>query len=170
MRGYVRGRFLVAIGMSITYALGLWIVGVPLWAGIGLIAGFLGVIPYLGVMSGAVLALAFAALSGASLAKLVGVVVVFIVAQIMEDYILTPRLIGDRLALHPMLVFIALIIGGELFGLLGLVLAIPVLAAMKVVFSLVDAVYRDSTFYRSGELSSETDAPLLVTTLAESSS
>ncbi|MBK6427925.1 MAG: AI-2E family transporter [Blastocatellia bacterium] len=159
MRGYVRGRFLVAIGMSLTYAIGLWIVGVPLWAGIGLIAGFLGIIPYLGVMSGAVLALAFAALSGASLAKLGGVVVVFIIAQIVEDYVLTPKLIGDRLALHPMLVFIALIIGGELFGLLGLVLAIPVLAGLKVVFSLADAIYRDSEFFRTGESPLELPAP-----------
>ncbi len=156
MRGYVRGRFLVSVGMSITYMIGLWIVGVPLWAGIGLIAGFLGIIPYLGVISGIVLALAFATLSGASVGKLVGVVVVFGVAQIVEDYVLTPRLIGDRLALHPMLVFIALIIGGELFGFLGLVLAIPVLAAFKVVFSLIDAIYRDSEFYRSGELAAET--------------
>lgn len=162
MRGYVRGKFLVAIGMSITYMLGLWIVGVPLWAGIGLIAGFLGIIPYLGVMSGAILALAFAALSGASLAKLGGVIVVFVLAQIVEDYILTPKLIGDRLALHPMLVFIALIIGGELFGLLGLVLAIPVLAALKVIFSLADAIYRDSEFYRSGELVDESGPPLVV--------
>lgn len=160
MRGYVRGRFLVAIGMSLTYAIGLWIVGVPLWAGIGLIAGFLGIIPYLGVMSGAVLALAFAALSGASLAKLGGVIVVFVIAQIVEDYVLTPRLIGDRLELHPMLVFIALIIGGELFGLLGLVLAIPVLAALKVIFNLCDAIYRDSEFYRSGEPTPDPASPL----------
>lgn len=160
MRGYVRGKFLVAIGMSLTYAIGLWIVGVPLWAGIGLIAGFLGIIPYLGVMSGAVLALAFAALSGASLAKLGGVIVVFVIAQIVEDYVLTPKLIGDRLELHPMLVFIALIIGGELFGLLGLVLAIPVLAALKVIFGLCDAIYRDSEFYRSGEPTLDPASPL----------
>lgn len=168
MRGYVRGKFLVAIGMSLTYAIGLWIVGVPLWAGIGLIAGFLGIIPYLGVMSGIVLALAFAALSGASLAKLGGVIVVFVIAQIVEDYVLTPRLIGDRLELHPMLVFIALIIGGEMFGLLGLVLAIPVLAALKVIFSLCDAIYRDSEFYRSGEPTPEPASPPAMDTPAQS--
>ena len=170
MRGYVRGRFLVAIGMSLTYAAGLWIIGVPLWAGIGLIAGFLGVIPYLGVMSGAILALAFAALSGASLAKLGGVIVVFIVAQIVEDYVLTPKLIGDRLALHPMLVFIALIIGGELFGLLGLVLAIPVLAGLKVIFSLADAIYRDSEFYHRGDPTDEPVAALSGPTPAQPAS
>jgi len=151
MRGYVRGRFLVALGMSVIYAVGLLIIGVPLWAGIGLIAGFLGIIPYLGVLSGAVLALAFAVLSGAGISKLVGVIVVFFVAQLVEDYVLTPKLIGDRLALHPMLVFIALIIGGELFGLLGLVLAIPALAGLKVVFQLLDEIYRGSSFFLEGE-------------------
>lgn len=147
VRGYVRGRFLVALGMSAIYATGLWILGIPLWAGIGLIAGLIGIIPYLGVMSGLVLALAFAILNGAGIGKLIGVVVVFIIAQLVEDYVLTPRLIGDRLELHPMLVFIALIVAGDLFGLLGLVLAIPVLAVCKVVVRFVDELYQHSDFY-----------------------
>lgn len=147
VRGYVRGRFLVAIGMSIAYAAGLLILGVPLWAGIGIIAGLVGIIPYLGVMTGLVLALAFAMLDGAGPARLFGVVVVFVIAQLLEDYVLTPRLIGDRLELHPMLVFIALIIAGDLFGLLGLVLAIPALAVCKVVLRFLDELYTRSEFF-----------------------
>jgi hypothetical protein len=98
-------------------------------------------------MSGVVLALAFAMLDGAGIGRLGGVIAVFVVAQLVEDYVLTPRLIGDRLELHPMLVFIALIIAGDLFGLLGLVLAIPVVAVCKVLFRFLDELYARSDFY-----------------------
>jgi predicted PurR-regulated permease PerM len=146
-RGYVRGRFLMAIIMAAIYGTGLLILGVPLWAGIGLIAGFLGIIPYLGVICGLILALGFAALDGAGLGRLAGVGAVFAIAQVIEDYVLIPRIIGDKLELHPMLVFIALIIAGDLFGLLGLVLAIPVLAVIKVLIRFLDELYLRSGFY-----------------------
>lgn len=147
VRGYVRGRFLVAACMSAIYSLGLLIMGVPLWAAIGLIAGFIGIIPYLGVLSGAILALGFATLDGAGIGRLAGVVGIFIVAQMIEDYVLTPRFIGNKLELHPMLVFIALIIAGDLFGLLGLVLAIPVIGVAKVLLRFIDELYLRSGFY-----------------------
>lgn len=147
VRGYVRGRFLMALIIAAIYGTGLLILGVPLWAGIGLIAGFLGIIPYLGVISGLILALGFAALDGAGPGRLIGVIAVFAIAQGIEDYVLTPRIIGNKLELHPMLVFMALIIAGELFGLLGLVLAIPVLAVIKVLIRFLDELYLRSEFY-----------------------
>ncbi len=149
VRGYVRGRFLVAACMSAIYSLGLLIMGVPLWAAIGLIAGFIGIIPYLGVLSGVILALGFATLDGAGIGRLAGVVGIFIVAQMIEDYVLTPRFIGNKLELHPMLVFIALIIAGDLFGLLGLVLAIPVIGVAKVLLRFIDELYLRSGFYQA---------------------
>lgn len=157
VRGYVRGRFLIALILSIFYAVGLWILGVPLWAAIGLIAGFVGIIPYIGIITGIVLALAFAALDGAGIWTLVGVVAVFALAQPLEDYYLTPRLIGDQLELHPMLVFIALIIAGSLFGVLGLVLAIPVLGVLKVFLRFFDELYLRSDFYQAPALAGEAD-------------
>lgn len=147
MRGYIRGRFLIALIMAILYAAGLLIFRVPLWAAIGLIAGFMGIIPYLGVLAGVVLALGFAALDAASIVRLGGIVGIFIVAQLIEDYVLTPRIVGSKLALHPMVVFIGLIVMGNLFGLLGLILAIPVLGIGKVVLSFLDALYLSSDFY-----------------------
>jgi predicted PurR-regulated permease PerM len=147
LRGYVRGRLLVSIGMAIFYTIGLALVGVPVPAAIGIIAGFIGIVPYLGVVTGMVLAIGFAALDGASLAQIVGIVVVFSLAQVLEDYVLTPRLIGDRLELHPLVVFIGLIVAGDLFGLLGLVMAIPVLAVIKVLIHFLDDLYRSSDFF-----------------------
>jgi predicted PurR-regulated permease PerM len=147
LRGYVRGRVLVALGMSVFYALGLALVGVPVPAAIGVIAGIIGIVPYLGVVTGLILALGFAALDGTSLAQIVGIIVVFSLAQLLEDYVLTPRLIGDRLELHPLVVFVGLIIAGDMFGLLGLVLAIPVLAVIKVIACFLDDLYRSSRFF-----------------------
>jgi hypothetical protein len=79
--------------------------------------------------------------------RLAGVGAVFAIAQVIEDYVLTPRIIGGKLELHPMLVFIALIIAGDLFGLLGLVLAIPVLAVIKVWIRFLDELYLRSDFF-----------------------
>ena len=155
VRGYVRGRFLIALILSVFYAIGLWVLGVPLWAAIGLIAGFIGIIPYIGIVAGIILALAFAALDGAGTGRLIGVVVVFLLAQPLEDYVLTPKLIGDKLDLHPMFVFIALIIAGSLFGVLGLVLAIPVVGVLKVFLRFFDHLYLDSDFYRQPALAGD---------------
>ena len=147
LRTYVRGRFLIACIMATIYGLGLLILRVPLWAGIGLIAGVIGIIPYLGVLSGLILALGFATLDGAGAGRLIGVGVVFAIAQMTEDYVLTPRIIGGKLSLHPMLVFIALIVAGDLYGLLGLVLAIPALAVLKVFVRFFDELYLRSDLY-----------------------
>lgn len=147
VRVYIHGRVLMALIIASIYAIGLFILKVPLWAGIGLIAGLLGIIPYLGVISGLILALGFAALDGAGLWRLAGVGAVFAIGQFIEDYVLTPRIIGDKLELHPMLVFIGLIIAGDLFGLVGLVLAIPALAVGKVLVRFLDELYLRSDFY-----------------------
>jgi predicted PurR-regulated permease PerM len=149
VRGYIRGRFLIAVIMASIYSIGLLIIGVPLWAAIGAIAGFIGIIPYLGVFSGLLLAFGFAAMSGSGVQRLIGVAVVFSIAQLVEDYVLTPRIIGGKLELHPMLVFLALLIAGDLFGLLGLVLAIPVLAVIKVLVRFMDELYLQSDLYRA---------------------
>lgn len=155
LRDYVRGRFLIACIMAAIYSLGLLIMRVPLWAGIGLIAGVIGIIPYLGVTSGLLLALGFAAMDGAGFGRIVGVLIVFGIAQLVEDYVLTPRIIGGKLELHPMLVFIALIIAGDLYGLVGLVLAIPALAVLKVIVRFLDGIYLRSDFYLAPSSPSE---------------
>ena len=79
--------------------------------------------------------------------RLAGVGAVFAIAKVIEDYVLTPRIIGGKLEWRPMLVFIALIIAGDLFGLLGLVLAIPVLTVIKVLIRFLDELYLRSDFF-----------------------
>ena len=145
--GYIRGRCLLAVAMAAFYGVGLLVLQVPLWAALSLIAGILGIVPYLGALSGFFLALGFAALDGATPLRLAGVAVLFGGAQIVEDYVLTPRLIGRKLELHPMVVLLALIVGGDLLGLLGLLLAIPALAVMRVLVRFLDRLYQQTEFF-----------------------
>lgn len=142
LSAYVYGRCLMSAAMAAVYGAGLFALQVPLWGAISLVAGFLSVVPYLGALGGFVMALGFAALDGAGPWRLFGVAALFGVAQLIEDYVLTPRLIGNKLDLHPMAVLIALISAGDLLGLAGLVLAVPVLAVLRVILQFIDRLYR----------------------------
>jgi hypothetical protein len=72
--------------------------------------------------------------------------------QCIEGYYLTPRILGGRLSLHPMAVFLGLLIGGKLFGFLGVLLAVPVIAVSQVFFRFLREIYKTSDFYRAGEI------------------
>jgi predicted PurR-regulated permease PerM len=138
--------------MGVLYAIGFAIARVPLALSIGLLSGLLNFIPYLGTLTGLTLSLSFVALDGGGWARILGVVVVFIVVQSVEGYYLTPKLLGGRLDLHPMWVLIGLMIGGSLFGVLGIILAVPVIAIAKVALDFLEELYQQSNFYRSSGL------------------
>ncbi len=159
LESYVRGQLLIGIIMAVFYAIGFWFLGVPAWAGIALIAGLLNAIPYVGTILGLVLAGGFTLAGGGSAWDLVAVVGVFIGVQTLEGYVLTPRILGGRLNLHPMAVFLSLLIGGKLFGFLGVVLAIPAIAIGKVFFKFMRELYQASHFYHVGEHDHPMDAP-----------
>ena len=132
LESYVRGQLLIALIMSALYAVGFAALKVPAWAGIAAISGLLNAIPYVGTALGLVLASAFTLAEGGGYFKIAGVVGVFIAVQSIEGYYLTPKILGERLSLHPMAVFLGLLIGGKLFGLLGIILAVPTIAVAKV--------------------------------------
>jgi predicted PurR-regulated permease PerM len=92
------------------------------------------------------------ALDGGGWPRILGVVAVFIVVQSVEGYYLTPKLLGGRLDLHPMWVLVGLMIGGSLFGILGIILAVPVIAIAKVALDFLEELYQQSNFYRSSGL------------------
>jgi predicted PurR-regulated permease PerM len=138
--------------MAVLYAVGFAVLRVPAWAGLAALAGFLNVIPYVGTAFGFVLAAAFVLAQGGGLWKLVGLVGVFVAVQSAEGYYLTPRLLGSRLSLHPMAVFLALLIGGKLFGLLGVILAVPTLAVGKVFVAFAIELYKGSSFYGGADV------------------
>jgi predicted PurR-regulated permease PerM len=166
LSAYVRNQLLIALVMGCLYALGFAILRVPLALTIGLLSGLLNFVPYLGTVTGLVLSLTFVALDGAETWRLLGVLGVFALVQTIEGYVLTPRLLGSRLNLHPLWVLVAVVISGNLFGLLGVILAIPVLAACKVVLSFVEENYQQSSFYQraSRNLVTEGGTPVALAT------
>ncbi|MGI8638906.1 MAG: AI-2E family transporter [Pyrinomonadaceae bacterium] len=158
LESYVRGQLLIGAIMAVFYAVGFWFLGVPAWAGIALIAGLLNAIPYVGTILGIVLAGGFTIAGGGGVWDVAAVIGVFVAVQSLEGYYLTPKILGGRLNLHPMAVFLGLLIGGKLFGLLGVILAIPAIAIGKVFFKFLRELYQASHFYHAGDLH-PADAP-----------
>lgn len=129
---FLRGQLSVMLMMTLFYAVALMAIGLEMALPVALIAGLLGFIPYVGVTVGLLLALMAAALQFASFGEIVPVLLVFIVAQMLEGMVLTPWLVGDRIGLHPVVVIFTLLAGGQLFGFAGILLALPVGAAIAV--------------------------------------
>ena len=129
---FLRGQLTVMVLMSVFYAAGLWLAGLEMALPIGLIAGLLGFIPYLGPAIGMGLALLAGALQFTSFGQLIPVLLVFAIGQLIESNFITPKLVGDRIGLHPVVVIFALLAGGQLFGFAGVLLALPASAAIAV--------------------------------------
>jgi predicted PurR-regulated permease PerM len=129
---FVRGQLIVMAILGALYAGGYALIGVRLAIPIGIIAGLLSFIPYVGSGVALGLALLMTALDLGSPLQFVKVLAVYAVVQTLEGFVITPRIVGDKLGLPPVVVLIALMIGGELFGFLGVMLALPVSAVVKV--------------------------------------
>jgi predicted PurR-regulated permease PerM len=146
---FLRGQFVVMIALGVIYAIGLSLIGLKLGLLIGIIAGLISFIPYLGATTGVVLAVIAAVVQaqGFDLQLLLLVGVVFTVGQLLESYVLTPRIVGDKIGLHPMAVIFAIMAGGQLFGFLGMLLALPVAAVANVLLRFAKERYRESDLY-----------------------
>lgn len=152
LESYVRGQLVIAMIMAVLYAIGFYLCRVPAWAGIAALSGFLNAVPYVGTILGLVLATGFTLADEGGFWRVAGVVGVFIVVQTIEGYFLTPKILGTRLSLHPMAVFLGLLIGGKLFGLLGIILAVPTIAVAKVFLKFLRELYKGSYFYHAGDI------------------
>jgi predicted PurR-regulated permease PerM len=144
---FLRGQLTVMVAMSVFYAAGLWLVGLEMALPIGLIAGLLGFVPYLGFALGATLAILAATLQFTSLGQVIPILLVFGAGQLLEGMVLTPKLVGDRIGLHPVIVIFALLAGGQLFGFAGVLLALPVSAAIAVGLRHTKDNYLESDAY-----------------------
>ena len=129
---FVRGQLIVMAILGALYAIGFSLVGVPLAVPIGIVAGLISFIPYVGSALALALALLMTALHLGSLAQFAGVVVVYTVIQTLEGFVITPRIVGDKLGLSPVWVLLALMAGGDVFGFMGVMLALPLAAMVKV--------------------------------------
>ena len=140
---FFRGQLLIALIQGILFAIGFSLVGLKYGAAIGLILGFLNIIPYLGSMIGLGVALPLAYFQeGGGVTVLVLVIVVFAIVQLIEGYLLTPKIMGDRTGLHPMVIIVAIFFwGSALDGILGMILAIPLTAFLVVFWRLAREKY-----------------------------
>lgn len=129
---FVRGQILVGAIMTLLYAAGMGIIGVELWLLLAVIAGFGNLIPYLGSLVGIVLATVMTLVTFGDVSHLFMVWGVFAVVQILEGSLITPRIQGDSVGLSPLIVILAIVAGGSLFGLLGIFLAVPGAAILRV--------------------------------------
>ena len=132
------------------YAGALWLGGIEFALPIALVAGGLAFVPYLGFGSGLVLALVAAGLGDTPARNLVVVAIVFGVGQLLESFVLTPRIVGDRIGLHPLAVVFALLAFGQVFGFFGVLLALPASAILLVGLRHLKDDYFASGFYREG--------------------
>jgi predicted PurR-regulated permease PerM len=144
---FMRGQVSVMIALGIVYTSGLMLVGLDLAVLIGLLAGLVSFVPYLGIIVGGGAALIAAAVQFQDWFHPGMVLLVFMVGQTLEGFVLTPWLVGDRVGLHPVAVIFAILAGGQLFGFLGVLLALPVAAVLMVVLRHAHERYLSSALY-----------------------
>lgn len=150
LAGFVRGQALVCLFLGTFYAVVLTIVGLDFGITIGLFTGILSFIPYVGTTFGFVTSIAVAFAQFSEWLSIFLVAGLFIAGQAIEGNFLTPKLVGDRVGLHPVWVIFALLAGGSLFGFVGVLLAIPVAAVIGVLARFVLGRYLNSRYYRGG--------------------
>jgi len=144
---FLRGQVLVMLVLAFIYSMGLWWVGLELALIIGLVAGLVSFVPYLGFIVGILLAGVAAMMQFHDSSILLLVAAVFGVGQALEGMLLTPLLVGDKIGLHPVAVIFAVMAGGTLFGFVGVLLALPVAAIVMVMLRHMQQVYRQSDLY-----------------------
>lgn len=129
---FLRGQIMVMFALGVIYSIGLSLVGLKFAIAIGVVAGLVSFVPYLGFVFGIGLAGLTVVLEPDPLWRLAGVVATFSIAQMLEGSFLTPKLVGDKIGLHPVIVIFAVAAGGQLFGFFGILLALPAAAVLSV--------------------------------------
>ena len=148
--GFVRGQASVCFVLVVWYGVTLTIVGLNSGLLVGLGAGIISFIPYIGAGTGLIIGLAIALGQFSDWTPIIFVVLIFIVGQIAESYILTPRLVGDRIGLHPVWIIFSLLAGGALLGFTGVLLAVPGAAITGVLVRFGLTRYRESSLFSGG--------------------
>jgi predicted PurR-regulated permease PerM len=144
---FVRGQLLVMVGLAVYYAVALRLVGLEVGPLIGMIAGLVSFVPYLGFIIGILASIVAALVQFHDGYHVVLVLVVFGIGNLLESYVLVPKLVGDRIGLHPVAVIFAVLAFGELFGFIGILLALPMASIAVVLLRFLRERYEASALY-----------------------
>ncbi len=145
--GFLRGQISVMLALGAIYSIGLWMAGIDLALLIGMLAGLVSFIPYLGAIVGVGAGLIAALVQHGDLTHVLLVALVFGAGQTLESVVLTPCLVGDRIGMHPVAVIFAVMAGGQLFGFIGVLVALPVAAVVMVILRYLYQEYTASRLY-----------------------
>ncbi|CAJ0774655.1 Putative transport protein [Ralstonia condita] len=145
---YLRGQIIVMLVLAVYYSAGLALAGFDVALPVGIFTGLAVFIPYIGFGVGLTLAVLSALLQFGNLYGLLAVAVVYGIGQFLESFYLTPRLVGERIGLHPLAVILALLAFGQLFGFFGILLALPISAVLLVGLRQIRQLYLNSKLYR----------------------
>ncbi len=147
LSAFLRGQFSVMLALGIIYTIGLMIIGLDLSLLIGMGAGIVSFIPYLGAITGMVVGVISAIVQFGDPTYVIYVLVVFGVGQLLEGMVLTPLLVGDKIGLHPVAVIFSVLAGGQLFGFVGILLGLPIAAVVMVLLKFAHQNYIQSKIY-----------------------
>ncbi len=147
LSAFLRGQMTVMLALGLIYAIGLKLAGIDLAFLIGMTAGILSFVPYLGTITGLLMALFAAATQYGDPQHFIYVLIVFGIGQALEGMVLTPLLVGDRIGLHPVAVIFSVLAGGQLFGFVGVLLGLPVAAVIMVLLRHAHERYLQSKLY-----------------------
>ena len=154
---YIRGQITANLLLATLYAGGLHLVGLPLAVPIGVITGLLAFVPYVGFGVGFLLAMSLAILELQGIWSVLGVLAVMGIVQLLDAFIITPRVVGGAVGLKPIEVLLTMMAAGTLFGFVGVLLAVPIGAVIKIMLHHAVHAYLESSYYRqtlSGEIES----------------
>ena len=149
LSGFIRGQASVCLLLGLFYGVCLSLIGLDSGLLVGFLSGILSFIPYFGFLTGVILSCLLALVQQASASLWIGIGLVFLIGQILESYILTPKLVGNKVGLHPVWVIFSLLAGGALFGFVGVFVAVPVAAIIGVFVRRILKWYRSTPVYLS---------------------
>ena len=148
LSAFLRGQLLVMLSLGIFYAIALSFIGLQYGMTIGLVIGLISIVPYLGMIVGVCVATITALTQFGTFTSVLWVLLIFLIGHGLENAYLSPKLIGDRVGLHPITVIFAILAGGKLFGFFGVLLALPVAAIIMVLIRHLLGRYRKSEWYK----------------------
>lgn len=149
LSAYMRGQLNICLLLSAYYGIALSLIGVDLGVLLGILSGFLIIIPFIGTLISFSLAMIIGYCAFGATIKLGYILLTYIIGYIMESYVLTPKIIGDKIGLHPLWIMFGVLACGSLFGFIGIFFAIPIAGIIKVLYSFAIKSYKGSKFYKT---------------------